>query len=254
MLFDTHAHIDASAFAEDRAEVLARAQEAGVSLLLNIGYSEEVIPTTLALAEQHDWIYAAVGIHPHEAAKVTEATWGRLAEWLAHPRVRALGEVGLDYHYDFATPEQQAEVFRRQIRLAKELGLPLVIHNREASDDVVRLLQEEGAGEVGGIMHCFSGDLAMAEACLKMNFYISFAGPVTFKKSDELRQVAAQVPLDRILIETDSPYLAPVPRRGKRNEPAYVRYTAEQLAELRGLSLAELARITAENGRRLLRI
>lgn len=254
MLFDTHAHVDHRQFDSDRSEVLERARQAGVDRLLNIGFSEAVIPGTLALAEAHTWVYAAVGIHPHHAKEVTPETWEKLDQWRQHPKVRAIGEIGLDYHYDFSPREVQQAVFREQIRLARRWGLPVVIHNRESDADMLRILQEEDAGAVGGVFHCFAGDWAMAEAGLAMNFSISFAGPVTFNRNQELREIAARVPADRILVETDCPYLAPVPHRGKRNEPALVRHTAQTVADVRGVSLEELAALTTANARRVLRI
>lgn len=252
MLFDTHAHLNDARFDEDRAQVIQRAKDNGVSLIVNVGYNHETITETIQLAETYDWIYAAVGWHPNEAHHCDDQALSRIEELAqTHPKVVAIGETGLDYYRDYASPEVQQIVFRRQIELAKRVKKPLVIHNREASHDVVAILQEEGAEQVGGVMHCFSGDEALARQCLELGFYISFGGPLTFKNAGKLREVARFVPLDRILIETDCPYLAPHPLRGKRNESAYVRYVAEELARLYQLELDEIGRITLENGKRL---
>ncbi len=254
MLFDSHAHLNDERFEEDRDEVIRRAQEQGVSRILNIGFNRETIETTLSLAEQYDFIYAAVGWHPHDAATMTDEDLKWIRSLTEHPKVVALGEMGLDYYRNHSPREVQDAVFRRQIRLAREVGMPIVIHNREADRDVLRVLREEGAEEVGGVMHCFGGDWAMVQACLEMNFLIGLGGPVTFKNARLPKEIAAQVPLDRLLIETDAPYLAPHPHRGKRNESGYVRLVAEKIAELRGISFEEVARQTAANACRLFRI
>lgn len=251
MLIDTHAHLDGEAFQEDQAEVIARARENGVSTIINIGFNKETIPTTMALAEKYDFIYAAVGWHPQDAKDMTDADFDHLRELCAHPKVVAIGEIGLDYYWDTSPKEVQHTVFRRQIRLARELGKPIIIHNRDAHDDVVRILREEKASEVGGIMHCYSGSWEIAKMCLDMNFYISFGGPVTFKNAKQPKEVLKQVPLERLLIETDAPYLCPDPFRGKRNESAYVKYVAEAAAALKEMPVEELAAITSANAKRL---
>lgn len=251
MLFDTHTHLTDVAFDEDREEVIRRAEQAGVSLMVNVGYSRETIPPTLALAEQHDSIYAAVGWHPQQAKEMTPQDLAWLEELAAHPKVVALGEMGLDYYWDTSPKEVQQTVFREQIALAKRVNKPIIIHNRDAHQDVVTILREENAQEVGGVMHCFSGSVEIAQACLELGFYISFGGPITFKNAKKPKEVAKTIPLDRLLIETDSPYLTPHPYRGKRNESSYVRYVAESLAELRGLTYEEICQITTENGKRL---
>lgn len=255
-LFDTHTHVDSNArFDDDRAEVMQRAREVGVRWMVAIGYHVGIIPGTLAFADSYPEVYVTVGIHPHHAAEWAHETRGQLMAWAKHPKVRAIGEVGLDYYYkDFATPERQQQVFRAQIRLARELKLPLVIHCRDAQDDVAQLLEEEGAAEVGGIMHCFSGDWAFAERCLRLNFLLGLGGTVTYPRNSELREVAARAPLESLVLETDCPYLAPVPHRGKRNEPAYVRHVAEVVAQVRNMDVADLARMASANGRRLFRI
>jgi TatD DNase family protein len=247
MLFDTHAHLDSPKFDKDRADVLRRARENGVTAVVNIGFNRETIPTTIALAEEHDWIYAAVGWHPTDAVDMKEEDLDWIESLCSHPKVVAIGEIGLDYYWDTSPKPVQHDVFRRQIRLARRLGKPIIIHNRDAHRDVVDILREERAAEVGGIMHCFSGSWEIAKECLDMNFYISFGGPVTFKNARQPKEVLARVPMDRLLIETDCPYLTPEPYRGKRNESAYVRYVAEAAAEIRGVSVETLCEITFRN-------
>jgi TatD DNase family protein len=251
MLIDTHAHLDGEAFQEDQAEVIARARANGVSTIINIGFNNETIPSTMALAEKYDFIYAAVGWHPQDAKDMTDADFDHIRELCAHPKVVAIGEIGLDYYWDTSPKDVQHTVFRRQIRLARELGKPIIIHNRDAHDDVVRILREEKAAEVGGIMHCYSGSWEIAKMCLAMNFYISFGGPVTFKNAKQPKEVLKQVPLDRLLIETDAPYLCPDPFRGKRNESAYVKYVAEAAAALKEMPFEEIAAITSANAKRV---
>ena len=227
MLFDTHAHLNANQFKEDQEEVIRRARENGVSRIVNLGFNRETIVTSLALAEKYDFIYTALGWHPTDAKDMKDEDLDWLRELSQHKKVVAIGEIGLDYHWDTSPKEVQHEVFRKQIRLAKEVGLPIIIHDREAHQDIIDILREEKAAEVGGIMHCFSGSVEMAKECIDMNFYISLGGPVTFKNAKKPKEVAKQVPLDRLLIETDCPYLTPEPYRGKRNESGYVRYVAE---------------------------
>lgn len=247
MLIDTHTHLDSPKFDEDRAEVIERAQAAGVHKLINIGFNRETIPTTIALAEQYPFIYAAVGWHPVDSIDMLPEDLDWIASLCDHPKVVAIGEIGLDYHWDTSPKDVQQRVFRQQIGLAKEKKMPIVIHNRDAHEDVVRLLREEGAKEVGGVMHCFSGSWETAKQCLDMNFYISFGGPLTFQNARVPKEVLAHVPLDRLLIETDAPYLAPHPHRGKRNESAFVRLVANTMAELTGKSVEEIEKITTEN-------
>lgn len=254
MLFDSHAHLNAEQFDDDREEVLHRAREMGVSRILNIGYNRETIPSSLQLAEKYDYIYSTVGWHPQDAKDYHEADYEWLKSLAGHPKVVAIGEIGLDYYWDTSPKEVQDQVFREQIRLAKEVNLPIIIHDRDAHEDVLKILKEEKAWEVGGIMHAFSGSLEMAKACIEMNFYISFGGPLTFKNARRPKEVAQGIPLERILIETDSPYLTPHPYRGKRNESGYVRYIAEVLAELRGVTFEEIADITFRNTIQALRI
>jgi TatD DNase family protein len=251
VFIDTHAHLNAKEFDEDREEVIARARENGVSTIVNIGFNAETIPTCLELAERYEFIYAVVGWHPQDAKDMTDEHLEWLEELSRHPKVVGLGEMGLDYYWDTSPKDVQAEVFRKQIRLARKLQMPIVIHNRDAHQDIITILKEEKAAEVGGIMHCFSGSWETAKLALDMNFHISFGGPLTFKNAKQPKEVAAKVPLDRLLIETDCPYLTPHPFRGKRNETGYVRYVCEEMANIRGLSYEEMAAITSDNARRL---
>ena len=253
MLVDSHCHIDGEQFDADRNEVIERARAAGVAAMLNIGSGSpkgDSFEKTVALAKEFDFVYAAVGIHPHDAVEYNETVERRLIDLVrSSPKVVAWGEIGLDFYYDHSPRDVQIDVFQRQIRVANEIGLPIIVHSRDANDETVGILRDEcsDAGFRGGIMHCFGGTAAMAEALIPLGFMISFAGNVTFKKADDLREAARVVPLDRLLIETDCPYLAPVPMRGKRNEPAFVAYTAEFLGEFYGVGGEELARRTTDN-------
>jgi TatD DNase family protein len=251
MLFDTHAHINALQYEEDRLEVINRARDEGVKNIVVVGFDTETIHGAMKLAEEYDFIYAAVGWHPVDAIDMKEEDLDWIESLASHPKVVAIGEMGLDYHWDKSPKDIQKDVFRKQIALAKRVKLPIIIHNREATEDIVTILQEENAAEVGGIMHCFSGSLEVAKKCIDMNFYISFGGPVTFKNAKKPKEVAKEIPLDRLLIETDCPYLTPHPFRGKRNEPAYVKYVAETIAELRELSFEQIAQKTSDNARQI---
>ncbi len=247
MLFDTHTHINAEDYKDDFQEMLSRAGEAGVEQMLVVGFDHPTIKRAMQIVEQYENFYAAVGWHPVDAIDMTDADLDWIRELSGHPKVVALGEMGLDYHWDKSPAEIQQDVFRRQIRLAKEVGLPIVIHNREATQDILTILKEERAGEIGGIMHCFSDDWASAKEFIDLGFHIGIGGPVTFKNAQLPKEVASQVPIDRLLVETDCPYLSPHPFRGKRNEPARVKLVAEKIAELRGLSYEELTRKTFDN-------
>lgn len=255
MFVDSHAHIDGEEFEADRDEVVARAREAGVRAILNVGTGDPHagnFERAVALAERYEGVYAAAGVHPHDAKSYDGAAERLLLELVRGGRVVAVGEMGLDYHYDNSPRDVQREVFARQLALARAEGLPVIIHSRDADEETLEILRAEYSGAArGGVMHCFGGGPALAEGALRLGLYISFAGNVTFKKADALREVALGVPADRLLVETDCPYLAPVPRRGRRNEPAYVVETARFLAELRGVSPEELGRATSENFTRL---
>ncbi|MCM3676353.1 MULTISPECIES: TatD family hydrolase [Peribacillus] len=251
MLFDTHVHVNAEQFNEDLEDVIERAKEAGVNNMVVVGFDRPTIIRAMELIEAYDFMYAAVGWHPVDAIDMTEEDLQWIEELSNHPKVVAIGEMGLDYHWDKSPKEVQMEVFRKQIRLAKKVGLPIIIHNREATADIVHILKEEEASRVGGIMHCFSGSAETALECINMNFYISLGGPVTFKNARKPKEVAAAVPLDRLLIETDCPYLAPHPYRGKRNEPSYVKLVAEQIAEIKQLTIEEVSQATTENAKKL---
>lgn len=252
-LFDTHCHLDEPAFDGDRDEVLARARAAGVIGLLTIGTTADSSVKAAKLAKQHNDIFAAVGIQPNYVAEEKPGDWDRIVELAEEDRVLAIGETGLDRHWDYTPFPAQIEAFDRHLELSRTTGKPFIIHCREAEADVVAQLRSASkSGHLNGVMHSFAGDLATAEACLELGLYISFAGMVTFKRNDALRAVAKAVPLDRILIETDAPYLAPMPHRGKRNEPAYIGHTATVLAEVHRLTPTEFSAVTTENALRLL--
>ncbi|MCY7570053.1 MULTISPECIES: TatD family hydrolase [Bacillus] len=254
MLFDTHAHLNAEQYNEDLEQVIERAKSEKVEKIVVVGFDRPTITRAMELIEEYDFIYAAIGWHPVDAIDMTDEDLAWIKDLSQHQKVVAIGEMGLDYYWDKSPKDVQKEVFRRQIALAKEVNLPIVIHNRDATEDVVTILKEEGAAEVGGIMHCFTGSLETAKACMEMNFYISFGGPVTFKNAKKPKEVVKEIPSDKLLIETDCPYLTPVPFRGKRNEPSYVKYIAEQIAELREISFEELAELTTKNAKKVFRI
>jgi len=254
-LIDSHCHLDSSEFDADREEVIARALDAGVEHMVAIGTGNGPpdLEAGIRLADKYPPFFATVGIHPHDAAKAGQADFDRLAELLSHPKVIALGEIGLDYHYDFSPRQTQTSAFVRQMEIAAAAKKPIVIHTREAWDDTAALLEQHWKQHgIPGIMHCFSGGPTEARRALDLGFYLSFGGIVTFPKALDLQAAAKDSPANRILVETDAPYLAPVPKRGKRNEPALIVHTARKLAELRGQSLEEVSRMTSENFRRLL--
>ncbi len=250
-MIDSHCHMDSEQFDSDRDAVIERALAAGVDTMVAIGTGNGPpdLEAGIRLADRHPCFYATAGVHPHDASKATPETFLRLRELLGHPRVIAVGEIGLDYHYDFSPREVQREVFVMQMRIASEAEKPIVIHTREAWADTLALIGEHWRG--AGIMHCFSGGPKEARQALELGFYLSFGGIVTFPKAVDVQAAARMAPADRILVETDAPYLAPVPQRGKRNEPALVIETARKLAELRGVTLAEIEQATTQNFRRL---
>lgn len=254
ILFDTHAHLDNADYNSDRDEMIQRARQAGVAHIVNVGFNLATSRESLKLAEIYDLIYAAVGIHPHDAAEAGPGYMDELEKMAAHPKVVAIGEMGLDYYRDLSPRPVQRKVFTAQMALAKKLQKPIIIHDRDAHGDLMEILRKDKLGPAGGVMHCYSGSWEMARECLAMGFYISIAGPVTFSNAAKLKDVAAKVPQDRLLIETDAPYLTPVPYRGRRNESAYVIYTAVEVARLRGMETEDLAKMCTENGRRLFRI
>ena len=253
MLVDSHCHLDFPDLAGRLPEVLQRMRENQVDLAVCIGVNLEDYPRVLALAEAQENLYATVGVHP-EYTDIEEPTEERLVALASHPKVIAIGETGLDYYWQKDKPEWQRERFRTHIRAARASGKPLVVHTRESAIDTLRLLKEEGADTVGGVMHCFTENWEIARQALDLGFYLSFSGIVTFKNATTVKEVAQKCPLDRMLVETDAPYLAPVPYRGKQNEPAYVRYVAEEIARLRLLSFEEVAWATTENFSRLFKI
>ena len=254
MFFDTHAHLDDKQFNQDLEQVIEQAGTENVSLILNVGINLASSIRSIALAEKFPQIFASVGVHPHDAkAMDQEEAWHQLEELIRNPKVVALGEMGLDYYYNFSEPAKQQEVFHRQLELAKQTKLPVIIHNRDAHKDVLDILTQY-RGEITGVLHCFSGSWEMAKQCLKLGYYISLGGPVTFKNAVTPKEVAKKLPIDRILIETDCPYLTPHPYRGKRNQPGYVGLIAQEIATIRGIELTELAEQTTANGKRLFNI
>ncbi|MBM3969506.1 MAG: TatD family deoxyribonuclease [Planctomycetes bacterium] len=252
MLFDTHAHLDEDAFSQDADEVIVRAVASGVTTMLAVATTVESSRATIALATRFPNVFASVGIHPNYAVQAKPGDWEAIEGLASSPKVIAIGETGLDRYWDHTPFDVQIDYFRRQIELAKRRDLPFIVHCREAEPDVVAVLRQmAGAGQLKGIMHSFCGRQATLDAALELGLHVSFAGMFTFKKNNELRELAKTIPLERLLVETDSPYLAPQPQRGKRNEPAFVRYTAECLAEVFGKTLDEMAAITTANALRL---
>lgn len=252
MLVDSHCHLDESGFAGELDQVVARARQAGVGAMLTICTKVSRFERVRAIADSYEDIYCSVGVHPHEAGAEPEAGRRRLAELARHPRTIGVGETGLDYHYENAPREKQKASFRTHIAAARETGLPLVVHNRDADRDIIEILTEEHRkGPFGAVMHCFSAGHKLAERALELGFYVSFSGIVTFKNAADVREIARAVPLDRILVETDSPYLAPEPKRGRRNEPAFVAFTAAYLADLREMTPEAFAAATTANFFRL---
>lgn len=254
MIFDSHTHLNAEQFNDDIPETIERAKELGVTKMAVVGFDTPTIEKSLQLSHDYSNIYSIIGWHPTEAGSYTKNIEKKLQEQLTMPKVVALGEIGLDYYWMEDPKEVQAEVFRRQIAIAKEMNLPISIHTREALADTYQILKEEDIRDIGGIMHSFSGDFEWAKRFLDLGMHISFSGVVTFKKAQDVQEAATHVPLDRLLVETDAPYLAPVPYRGKRNEPGYTRYTVEKIAELRNFPIEEVALQTWKNAHRLFRI
>lgn len=250
MFVDSHCHINFSGLVEQQTALLARMKDSAVTHALCVSVNLGDFPQVLALAEKHANVYASVGVHP-DHQDTEEPTVARLVELAAHPKIVAIGETGLDYFRLTGDLEWQRERFRIHIRAARQAGKPLIIHTRSAAEDTLRIMAEEGAAQIGGVMHCFTESLEVAQQAMAMGFYISFSGIVTFKNALALKQVAQTIPLERMLIETDSPYLAPVPHRGQTNEPAFVRHVAEEIARLRGITMEEVGEVTSRNFFRL---
>ena len=254
MFVDSHAHLDSPDFQSDVEEVLQRANQTQVSQIVTIGcfsQTPEAQPAFLQLLDEHEVVYGCAGVHPHDARFYGSELEEELVKLMEHPKILGWGEIGLDFHYENSPRSQQVEAFRQQLKRARELGKPVVIHMREAEDLTCQILEEEFSQGPGGVLHCFTASFETAERCLALGFYISFGGILTFRRADELRDTALQIPPDRLLIETDAPYLAPVPFRGKRNEPAFVVRVAETLAEIRGQKVEEIGELTTANFRRL---
>lgn len=254
MLVDTHCHLDFEDLVAERTDILARARQVGVQQIITIGIDLPTSRRAIALAEANGEIYATIGIHPHNACALSAKDFQELLTLGHKPQVVAYGEIGLDFYRNYKPRSVQISCLHEQLNVARQLGLPIVIHDREAHEEVFQILREQKAWEIGGAMHCFSGDWLFAKKCLDLGFYLSIAGPVTFAKAHILQNVARQCPFDRLLLETDAPFLAPVPKRGKRNEPAFLIHTAEKIASLRNLPLAEVARQTTLNARRLFKL
>lgn len=254
MFIDTHVHLNADQYDEDLQQVIHRALEAKVEKMVVVGFDRKTIERAMALAEQYEFIYAVIGWHPVDAIDCTEDDLIWIEELTKHPKVVGIGETGLDYHWDKSPKDIQQTLFRKQIQLAQKVNLPIIIHNREATGDIVKILREENAASVGGIMHCFSGKVETAKECIAMNFMISLGGPVTFKNAKTPKEVASEISLEHLLIETDAPYLAPHPYRGKRNEPSLVPLVAEEIARLKGIPVEEVGKMTSANATRIFNI
>jgi TatD DNase family protein len=250
MLFDTHAHLDDDRFDTDRENVIEQCKLEGVELIMNAASDVPTSLKAIALAKEYEFIYAAVGVHPHEAKSMDKNTLKVLGELASNPKVKAIGEIGLDYHYDFSPRDMQKQCFMEQIELAKQLKLPIIVHDRESHGDTMDIFKKMDVKGMGGVLHSFSGSAEMAKECLKLGFYLSISGSVTFKNNVKTIEAVKEIPLDMLLIETDSPYLTPVPHRGERNYPGYVRHVAEKIAEIKGVSLEDVAKKTLENGKR----
>jgi TatD DNase family protein len=256
MLIDSHAHIQGKEYADEREAIIARACQAGVEKIIAVGGAGDMTSNAeaVALAESFPNIYATVGMHPHDAKDVGAKDLAKLKELAAHPKVVAVGETGLDYYYSHSPHDVQRRVFGQFIQMARETDLPIVVHERDAAQEAAELLRSEGSGKLRGVIHCFTGNYEAACAYLDLGFYLSFTGIITFKNAEPLREVVQKVPLERMLVETDSPFLTPAPHRGKRNEPAYVRFVAGTIAEIKGITLEKVAQVTTKNVQNLLKI
>jgi TatD DNase family protein len=254
MLFDTHAHLNVHQFEKDASEVIQRAKEHNISRIAVVGFNHETIEKALTLSKNYKGIYPIIGWHPTEAGSYSDAVEEKLIQLIKTENIVAMGEMGLDYHWMEDPKDVQIEAFRRQIRVAKELDVPITIHNRDSTEDIYQVLKEEGVGKAGGIMHSFNLNPDWLEKFLALGMHISFSGVVTFKNAQEVKESAKRVPVDKMLIETDAPYLSPEPNRGKRNEPAYVRFVAEEIADLREMPFDEVAKITTNNANKIFKL
>lgn len=254
MLIDSHVHLDDKRFNRDRDNIINSLKDNGIEMVINIGADLQTSIASVSLAEKYQNVYAVVGVHPHSAKEVDNSTIEILKSFASREKVVAIGEIGLDYHYDNSPRDVQRKWFVEQLKLAKEVNLPVVIHTREAAQETFEILKEAQDGTLRGVLHCYSGSVEMALEYIKLGFYISIAGPVTFNNSRVLKEVVKAVPLDKLLVETDCPYLTPEPNRGKRNEPAYVKYVAGEIADIKGISFEELAKATNDNTKELFKI
>jgi len=254
MLFDTHAHLNDKQYDSDRNEVIKRARENGVEYIITVSTDVASSVENITLTQNYDFIYTAIGVHPHDVIDLNNNIISALTDFASYPRVVAMGEIGLDYFYDNSPREVQKMWFTKQISLARSLKLPVIVHDRDAHEDTMTILKSENAKEIGGVLHCYSGSVEMAREVLNMNFMISIAGPITFKNANRLLEVVRYVPDDMLMIETDSPYLTPEPFRGKRNEPANVKLTAQKIAKIKGKPLDYIEKITTDNAKRLFKI
>lgn len=254
MIIDSHAHLDDSRFDYDRDMIIKNLKNNGIELVINIGADLKTSIASVSLADKYDNIYAAVGVHPHSAKEMDNSTIEILKSFAKRDKVVAIGEIGLDFHYDNSPRDIQRKWFKEQLKLAKEVDLPVIIHTREAAQETFDILKEAQDGSLRGVLHCYSGSVEMALEYIKLGFYISIAGPVTFNNAKVTKEVAKAVPLDKLLIETDCPYLTPMPYRGKRNEPMFTKYVAETIAEIRGITFDELAKATNKNTKELFKI
>jgi TatD DNase family protein len=254
MLIDSHAHLEMPEFKRDLRTVIQRAKESGVEYIFTVGTEKQDWKRALEIAHSHPSIYAILGVHPHNAKEIDDQTYPMLKELCQDGKVKAYGEIGLDFFRNLSPRDLQIRRFREQIELAKELRLPIVVHDREAHQETMEILKSEKAEECGGIIHCFSGDDEMAKVCMDMGFYISIPGSVTFKKAESFREIVKNLPLKSLLVETDAPFLTPEPFRGRRNEPSYVRYTAQKVAEIKNVSFEKVAEVTTENALKVYRL
>jgi TatD DNase family protein len=254
MLIDSHVHLDDKRFNRDRDSIIRGLKDDGIEMVINIGADLQTSIASVSLAEKYDNVYAVVGVHPHSAKEVDNSTIEILKSFASREKVLAIGEIGLDYHYDNSPRDVQRKWFVEQLKLAKEVNLPVVIHTREAAQETFEILKEAQDGTLRGVLHCYSGSVEMALEYIKLGFYISIAGPVTFNNSRVLKDVVKAIPLDKLLVETDCPYLTPEPNRGKRNEPAYVKYVAGEIADIKGISFEKLAEATNKNTKDLFNI